>query len=273
MPAIPAAPRPRPLRLDVGRHNGAVSDASRTTRDERVAGRVRESARVEGWLATVPDGACALLIRGEPGIGKTTLWRHAVRRWRAAGHAVFVTRPAEEELPLALCGLTDLLEEVVPDPSALSAQDNPVAQGRLVLDAIRTVAAARPLVIAIDDLQWLDAASARALRYALRRLDTEPVGVLGTVRTGRAAHDPLEVASLLPPGRVETMDVGPMDPASLRQALGGIVTTISPEAAGSPGRPSRGSARRRRRRPRPSLRPSSRRSPTRTRSCRRSRRP
>lgn len=56
--------------------------------------------------------ARSLLIRGEPGIGKTTLWRHALDVWRRAGREALVARPAEEERALALGGLVDLFEGV-----------------------------------------------------------------------------------------------------------------------------------------------------------------
>src|SRR5262249_10274728 len=101
-------------------------------------------------------------MRGEPGIGKTTLWRDALERFRAAGHAGRVARAAEEEPSLMLGGLTDLglADE---DASGRSV----LAEGRAALAEIRRAAQHRPLVFAIDDLQWLDSASARTLRYAL----------------------------------------------------------------------------------------------------------
>ena len=80
------------------------------------------------------------------------------------------------------------------------------------------------MVVAIDDLQWLDHASGRALRYALRRLDAEPVGVLATLRDG---DDPLEVSATLPPGRTEVLAVGPLGSDALRRLLTPVVESIS----------------------------------------------
>ena len=149
-----------------------------------IAGREAEQMQIATFLEAVPAGARGLIIRGEPGIGKTTLWRAAVDRARRAGFAVLVTLPAEEELTLALAGLVDLFEHEAPAAASLEAEGDPLARGRTVLTTLRRVADRGPALVAIDDLQWLDSASARALRYGLRRLDAEPLGVIATTRRG-----------------------------------------------------------------------------------------
>ena len=83
-----------------------------TVQAPQLVGRDRECARLEAFIAAVPDGARALLVRGEPGIGKTALWRLGVRACELAGGQVLVTRPGEEEMQLGLTGLVDLLEAV-----------------------------------------------------------------------------------------------------------------------------------------------------------------
>jgi DNA-binding CsgD family transcriptional regulator len=201
-----------------------MSDADRTP---VVVGREAERVRVDTFAAALPHGARSLTITGEAGIGKTALWRHAVERCRAAEYLVLVTRPAEEEMPLALVGLVDLFEHGGLDPGPLLAEDDPFARGRHVLQALRRLAGARPTVVAIDDLQWLDAASARALRYALRRLDAEPVGLLASARAGAGEAEPLEPAACLPPGRAERLQLGPLDAEALRRLLAGTVDSIS----------------------------------------------
>ena len=190
-----------------------------------VAGREAEQARIAAFLDAVPGGTRALVLRGDPGIGKTTLWRQAVGR---GGAATLVTRPAEEELSLSLAGIADLLEEET--AAAVADEDDPLARGQIVLAAIRAVAARGPALIAVDDLQWLDSASARALRFALRRLDAEPVGVIATTRRGAAREDPLALAELLPPGRAETLEIGPLDLQALRRVVGRHLATVSPPA-------------------------------------------
>jgi ATP/maltotriose-dependent transcriptional regulator MalT len=181
-----------------------------------IVGRGHERTRIEAFLTDLPAGARAVFLRGEPGIGKTTLWRLGLEQAREAGHAVLRTRPAEEERSLALGGLVDLLDGVDVEPTALRG-DDPIGRGRAVLDALRRLAEHSPTVVAIDDLQWLDAASARVLRYAIRRLDGEPVGILATARLD--AEDPLRAAELLPPGRAELLELGPL---SLEE-LGAVV--------------------------------------------------
>jgi hypothetical protein len=181
-----------------------------------VVGREFELARIGALVEAVPSGARSLIIQGEPGIGKTTLWRHAVGSCREAGFRVLQARPAEEEMPLALSGLGDLFEQVEVGTAALRADSSPSERGRAVLGALRQIAGHGPAALAIDDVQWLDSASARALRFALRRLEREPVAVLLTVRLGFGAADP-ELGRL---PRRETLGLGPLGIDDLRRALG-----------------------------------------------------
>jgi DNA-binding CsgD family transcriptional regulator len=190
-----------------------------------VVGREAERARVDAFTAALARDARALVIRGESGIGKTALWRHTVELCRRAGFEVLRTRPAEEEMRLALVGLTDLFEHVEVGTDALQ-DDDQVTRGQAVLEALRRLAARGPTVVAIDDAQWLDTASARALRYALRRLDAEPVGVLQATRAP-SPDDPLAAASTLPPGRCDVVELGPLSQAALRRVLAGVVPAIS----------------------------------------------
>ena len=195
----------------------------RAGRRGRLVGREHERARVQAFVAALPAEPRALLLRGAPGIGKTAVWRLALQSCTHAGFEVLVTRPAEDEMPLGLAGLVDLFEHVDVDTGPLLVEDSPFARGRMVLAALRRLAETRPVVIAIDDLQWLDLASARALRYALRRLDAEPVGVLATVRDDA----PLAAANVLPRSHSERLDLGPLGLDALRRLLSATVETIS----------------------------------------------
>ena len=198
-----------------------------TDRVSEVVGRESERTRIEAFNAAFPNGVRFLTIRGEPGIGKTALWRDAIAGCRAAGFQVLVTRPAEEEKLLALGGLVDLFEHAELDAAALSGEIDALARGRAVLNGLRSLASRDPMVLAIDDLQWLDSVSARALRYAIRRLDEEPVGIIATIRSDAAPVDPLDALTTLPPNRHETIDLGPLSLGALRRVLGTTVRSIS----------------------------------------------
>ena len=139
-----------------------------------------------------------VVLCGEAGIGKTRLWEEAVRRAESAGLRVLSARPVEAESKLAFSGLSDLFEDVpaealdgLPAPQrralaiALLRADPGDAEPdpRAVAAAVRTavVHLGPRTIVAIDDLHWLDASSASALAFALRR---EPVRLIASRRPG-----------------------------------------------------------------------------------------
>ncbi len=161
-----------------------------------------------------------LVITGPAGIGKTTLVRRAIDDLRASGSLVLVARPAPEELQAAMVGLLDLFGDLEGgpcriDPGLFDPETDVFDRGRLVLATLRDVSCEQPVVIAVDDLQWLDPITVRSLRYALRRLDGHDVRVIATART---AED-VAAFSLLSPGEVESFEVSPMAVGELRGVL------------------------------------------------------
>jgi DNA-binding CsgD family transcriptional regulator len=194
-----------------------------------VVGREPELRAVDAFL----DGtAQALAIVGDPGIGKTTVWREAVDRARARGAIVLVARPAESEARLSFGGVADLTSAVPPEAFdslpgpqrrgldvALLRADSPGPPARRVvatalLTLLRELAAETPVVIAIDDLHWLDPPSAGALEFALRRLDETNVRVIYSLRPDATA----------PPGLLtEHIEIGPMSVAALHRILGDTI--------------------------------------------------
>jgi DNA-binding CsgD family transcriptional regulator len=167
-----------------------------------IVGRDEELAVVAGFLADTEFLPRLLVIEGEPGIGKTTVWRHAVEEGRAAGYHVLMARPGRSEAQLAFAGLADLFEgsldealPALPPPQAralrvaLLVEDpgqSPVdsrAIAAAALGLLRHLARQAPLLVTVDDAQWLDPSSAAALEFALRRLTDEPVAVSVAVRT------------------------------------------------------------------------------------------
>jgi DNA-binding CsgD family transcriptional regulator len=196
-------------------------------RSPSLVGRDAELSYVERLSARLPEGARGLVFRGEPGIGKTALWRQGIALLQGAGHRTLLCRPAEEEMSLVAGGLADLFEGTDVDVAALREGDDPLARGRAVLESLRRLAGDGPVVVAIDDVQWLDSVSARALRYALRRLDEEPVGVLATVRPSAHLPHVLSVQTALPAGRCAVVELAPLSLGALRRVLGGIVAAIS----------------------------------------------
>jgi DNA-binding CsgD family transcriptional regulator len=167
-----------------------------------LVGRETELAAITGFLEAEAY-ACAVVIEGEPGIGKTTVWQAAVEAAASRGSRVLCGGPAVSEAKLAFSSLADLLgpalEDVLaelPPPQrralevALLLQDagggqadrRAVAAG--LLSALRTLAARSSIVVAVDDVQWLDRSSAAALDFAVRRLREERVALLLARRLG-----------------------------------------------------------------------------------------
>src|SRR4051794_11949505 len=180
-------------------------------------GRATECRHIETLVARTADGASGVLVlRGEPGIGKTALLEHAAA---AAGSAtVLRVRGVESEVEVAFAGLHELLRPVLgelrrlPGPqraaleAALGLAPATAAERHLVgaatLGLLAALAEERPVVVLADDVQWLDRPSASALMFAARRLLADAVAVLFAVRAGEgspidgAGLEELEVAGL-----------------------------------------------------------------------------
>lgn len=175
---------------------------------QSTVGRDSELASIGAFLVAAVGHATALLIEGEAGIGKSSLWRETVRAAEERGYRVLACQPTESEAGIGFAGLIDLLGPWVdetaaelPEPqrraldAALmrSSSDAAVGQGAVavaLLAVLRKLARAAPTLIAIDDPQWLDVPTMQALGFALRRLGAEPITVVVTGRTGWLA-DPL----------------------------------------------------------------------------------
>lgn len=201
-----------------------------------VVGRDAELRSIYGFLDGAGCGRSALVLEGEPGIGKSTLWLAAVEHWRSLGCLVLSARPAQAELVLPNVGLADLFEDVLDDVLArLSAPRRRALEGALLLDdapdpvdaralgvAVRDVlqvlAEQRPLLVAIDDLQWLDTASAAAVAFALRRLEQSPVLLLLARRRAKGAQRP-DLERSLPEWDIHRVSLGPLSVGALHALL------------------------------------------------------
>ena len=204
----------------------------RTTSAPVVVGRGDEVAVVETFLKSLLDGPAGLVFEGEAGIGKTTVWRAAVEAAQGRAYGLLLTRPSESEASLSFLGLGDVLGEVpedafdaLPEPQRAALEtallrrsgDGPadrVALARGALNLVRALAVERPIVVAIDDVQWLDAPSVDALRFLFRRLTGERVGLLASQR-GEEAPAPLEIDRAIPSERLQRRALRPMPLAHL----------------------------------------------------------
>ncbi|MHB8657671.1 MAG: ATP-binding protein [Solirubrobacteraceae bacterium] len=154
-----------------------------------------------------------LVLEGDAGIGKTTVWREAWRRAQELGTSVLWCRPSAVEAKFSFSALGDLLARLdegvfgaLPDPQrealevallrrAPSGHGPPTrAAAAGFLSALRALASEQEVVVAVDDWQWLDAPSRGVLEFTARRLESERVGLLCSLRSpvagplfGRAA--------------------------------------------------------------------------------------
>src|SRR5919204_711759 len=173
--------------------------------------------------------ACAVGIEGEAGIGKTTVWHAAVEAAAAGGRRALRARPAESEAKLAFSSLADLLGDaiddalghlpppqrralevalLIEDAGGARADRRAVAAG--LLSSLRALASETPLLLAIDDVQWVDRSSAAALEFALRRLRDEPVALLVTRRLNDLDGDQ-RLERTLPSERLLLVPLGPFE--------------------------------------------------------------
>jgi DNA-binding NarL/FixJ family response regulator len=201
-----------------------------------IAGRDQELRLAHAFVDGLGEGPRALLLEGEAGIGKTAVWRAAVAEAEASGCRVLRCVAEQAEAQLSFVGLGDLAGAVadeflpaLPAPqrealeialvrraSGSGRAPDPTAVGVGLRSLLIAAAEAGPVVVAIDDVQWLDTETARALAFAVRRLDGHPVGVLATMRTPLAAPEPLGLERALGAERFVRARLGALDPEALR---------------------------------------------------------
>jgi predicted ATPase len=153
-------------------------------------------------LAAVRAGESQVLVmRGEPGVGKTALLDDMARH--ATGCRVVRAAGVQSEMEFAFGGLHQLLVPLLDQLERLPAPQQEALRtvfgistgpapdrflvALAVLSMLAEAAAERPLVCVVDDEQWLDEASAQALGFAARRLAADPVGLVFGARIPGAA--------------------------------------------------------------------------------------
>ncbi len=205
-----------------------------------ITGREHELAAITRLFDTVAGGPAVLVLAGEPGIGKTTIWRSGVEIAAGLGFTTLLCRPSASDLRLSYAGLSDLLADVdfglfnnLPDPQRYAldaallrgpspdAAPNPRAAATGFLAVLDRLSRSCPVLLAVDDFQWLDGPSRQVVEFAIRRC-RGPVAILLARRTGETVADPLPRN----PERLQTVHFGPLSPGALRQLLN--------QAAGAP---------------------------------------
>src|SRR5690349_20563013 len=212
-----------------------------------IVSRAAELSRLDDLLTALAGGeGGALVVRGEAGIGKTTLLETLAAR---AGDAVTVIRAwgAETEAELTFAALADLLDPVLDDLAALPEPQAAALRGALALappapgdrlavcvatlGVLRAAARRRPVLAVVDDLQWIDASSRECIEYAARRAG-------GPLAVVLAARDPWQYE----PSDLPELRLGPVDDAGAAELLRHrapdlapcVATAIAQAAAGNP---------------------------------------
>jgi DNA-binding NarL/FixJ family response regulator len=203
----------------------------------KLFGREAELQAVSAWIDGIRSAAGSLVISGEAGMGKTALLRAGVALAAGRGWTVLRATPARGDMRLAFAGLADLIESRLPElvdelpppqaralREALLLEEAPAypADPRAIASGLRTaltiLARRAPVLLVIDDVQWLDPASAAAVSFVLRRLAAEPVGLLCSQRAERARADvPLGLSRAH--GHVQVLSLGGLSLGALHRLL------------------------------------------------------
>jgi DNA-binding CsgD family transcriptional regulator len=227
--------------------------------DRGLVGRNAEIARIWAFLSATPCKPTALAITGDAGIGKTVVWQHVLREAAGQTFRVLSCQPTPAERPLAFSALDDLFGDVGgevfsalagarrhavetallhgPPPDTQSAglpqADRALPDARVlargILDAMRVLSRPAPLMVAVDDAQWLDRPSASVLQFCVRRLRDEPVVILVTFRTRDAV--PLGLERALPPDRLGRVQLGPLSLGAIGEILRARLGVVLPRYA------------------------------------------
>jgi DNA-binding CsgD family transcriptional regulator len=198
-----------------------------------VIGREPELAVLEEFLGW-DTPSLALLLAGGQCIGKTALGEEGLRQAGERGIRVLAARPSGAEAELSSAGIFDLLAGIeigavggLPVPQRLAleaallrAQPAGAPPERFAIDAgffsvLRSLAAIQPVLLAVDDLQWLDATSADVLAFAARRARGQRFRFLLTRRSGPDTG----MEGDLGPAGMRSVEVGALSPSATRRLL------------------------------------------------------
>ena len=190
----------------------------------------------------------AMVLRGDPGVGKTELLQYLVGR--AAGFRVLRATGVQSEMELAFAGLHQLWARVPDSVERLPAPQrgalrtafgveaghapDPYLVGLAVLGLLAELARDQPLLCVVDDAHWLDRVSAQALAFAARRLVAESVALVFGVRTSRDMPELSGIAQLTVEGLPEPDARALLKSASLGLVDPRILDRVVAEARGNP---------------------------------------
>jgi len=214
--------------------HGSVLSANDAHAD-RLLGRRVEREAIAATLEAARSTQAGLLLVGEAGIGKSQLAAHAAAEATRLGFRVLAAAGGELEREMPYIVLADLLRRhadavtaALPAPRARALDAvllrvdqrerlEPRAVAIAVLDAIDRLGRDGPLAIILDDLHWVDPASAGALGFALRRIAAPGAALIGTQRPGRRSR--LDLRSAWHDERMREVPVTSLDPDSLADLL------------------------------------------------------
>ena len=165
-----------------------------------LVGRLAEQSLLTSLLDDIAARGQALVLRGEPGIGKSRLLAEAEQTARQRGMAVLTTAGVQSEAHLPFAGLHQLLRPVRDRASELrdaqrAALDaafglthgvapEPFRIAMAALDLLSDVATESALLLVVEDAQWLDRPTADALAFVARRIESDPIVLLAAIRHG-----------------------------------------------------------------------------------------
>jgi DNA-binding CsgD family transcriptional regulator len=185
-----------------------------------LVGREADLDRIGAFIASIPRAGGPLLLMGEPGVGKTALLAAAGSQAEASGMYVLPTAGVEYKARVSYSGLQPLLDVAAENQSSiilgralsvvLGHDDGPAPEHEAVADAmlslVRQLSRSKPTLLVVDDVQWLDSASAVVLSLVARRLASTGAGMLCTARPG--------VESFFDYSGLPVYDVGPLSHAA-----------------------------------------------------------
>jgi DNA-binding CsgD family transcriptional regulator len=198
--------------------NGWQKIVALGTGQPALVGRDSEVVQLTGLLDRASEHGSAVLIRGAAGIGKTSVLGAAVADARSRGFRVLTMTGIESEAHLPYAGLHQLLHPVIaqvenlppPQKSALKTALGTTADeapemflvALAALNLIEDVASDRPILVAADDIQWLDVPTTAVLTFIARRVEPTNIVVLAAITDG---YDSLLVAVRVPELRLDAL--------------------------------------------------------------------